>query len=111
MNQGKVNIMLLLKRLALTTALSAMLFQLSAQTVAFLTYSYYEFEMVGLDGQEESKEEEKQENENKDEKVEMQILSSSNPHFSFVTERTECSPLKRLSNFSMEIPIPPPQQH
>lgn len=110
MNPGKANIMSYLKRLVLTMVLSAILLQLSAQTVAFLSDSDYQFELVGFDGQEESEQEEKQDDDSKDEKIEIQVLDSYNDLFSFLSERSSYNPLESLWNFSMDIPIPPPER-
>ena len=99
-----------MKRLVFAAVLFAMPLQLSAQTIAFLPDSDYEIELVVLDGQEESEQEEKQEDDSKDEKVEMQILGPNDHRFSFVSERSVYNLLEPLWDFSMEIPIPPPEQ-
>lgn len=91
-------------------ALSLMVQQLAAQTIALASTWDYEFELVGLDGQEESNEEEKKEDESKDEKIEMLILGPYDHLFSVAKANSAFNLLEPLMDFSMEITIPPPEQ-
>ncbi|WP_101450723.1 hypothetical protein [Aquimarina sp. MAR_2010_214] len=67
-------------------------------------------ELVEVDWEEDSDEEEKQEDDCKDEKNEVKILNSYDRHFIYASQRSCYQVIQLLSDFDLEIPIPPPEQ-
>lgn len=66
-------------------------------------------ELVEIDWEEDADEEEKQENEKRDEKIEPPVLNSDTIQLVYTSLTNYYQLRTSLQDFSMEIPIPPPE--
>ena len=110
MNSPQIIILKFLKRfLSLCVVFTMLLLTVVSATVIY-TMSEHTHELMLLDHHEESEKEEQQEDDSKDEKIEMQILSSGDERFSYVSEHITYKPLDGASDYILEIPFPPPER-
>lgn len=102
------HIVTLLRQLAFITILCTMVAQPLMQTIVLL--GNFNYELADFEKGEGSDDEEKQEDDSKDKKIELQIVSPSTHRY--IYDDTTLDYLKQNFkwNFSLEIPIPPPEQ-
>lgn len=101
------NILSFIRYSVFFTVLFGVLLQPAIKTITFFTEDG--FELVELGMGEDSDEEGNQEDDSKDEKIELQILNSSQINFAFLSECSCYKVLQSLWDFDIEIPIPPPE--
>lgn len=106
MSLEKANIRFVFAHFGCAVLVCAVLLQSLPQAIVFFTDSGFELKLTQYDGEKESEQEE----DNKDKKIEMLVLSPYHHRFSFAGENFTLDILEPHGDFSMEIPIPPPER-
>lgn len=103
------NIQNFMRRFLSLCVVYAMLLPTVVHALVLVTESDHTFELMLSDKHEESEKEEQQEEDSKNEKIEMQVLSPDKMNYTFAAEQDLLNRVEAVSNYIIEIPIPPPE--
>lgn len=98
----------ILKQIAFIVVIYAIVIQPAVQTFSF--FSQYHYELMDLEGDEDTNKEEKQEDDSRDEKIDFDNVNTNYNQYPYNQGSSSYINPKLLWNFNQEIPIPPPER-